>query len=95
MGNEVIFDVDRDEDGWPSEQAVMRKRAAAAKLGVTPARYNVLELLIDGYTNEEIAERLALSTETIKSHVKMLLAISYTPTRAGLVGWAFRHDIVF
>lgn len=95
MGNEVIFDVDRDEDGWPSEHAVLRKRAAAKALGISDRNYDVLELLVNGYTNGEIAERLIVRKDTIKKHVKLLLAISDTPNRAGLVGWAFRHDIVF
>ena len=39
----------------------------------TPRQEEVLRLLLDGYTNREISEKLCLSDETIKSHVTSIL----------------------
>ena len=46
--------------------------AAGAKLvaGLSPREREVLELLADGYRGPEIAERLFLSLETVRTHVR-------------------------
>jgi DNA-binding CsgD family transcriptional regulator len=53
--------------------------------GVTPREREVLELVAQGRTNAEIANRLFLSVRTVESHVSSLLAKLELDSRAGLI----------
>ena len=44
------------------------------KLGISKREHEVLELISSGLSNQEIAEKLFVSTSTIKSHVSNLFA---------------------
>ncbi len=46
--------------------------AALSALGVTAREYETLELLAEGLTNKEIARKLELSPNTVKTHVARL-----------------------
>ena len=47
-------------------------RRALESLGISDREHAVLELLVAGHSNREIAERLFVSANTIKSHVARL-----------------------
>ena len=49
-----------------------KNEAALAALGVSPREYEVLELLAGGLTNKEIARKLDVSPNTIKTHIAKL-----------------------
>ena len=49
-----------------------RNRQAQETLGITEREWDVLALLGEGCSNQEIAERLFLSTNTVKTHLKRL-----------------------
>jgi DNA-binding NarL/FixJ family response regulator len=42
------------------------------KLGITKREYEVLELIASGLSNQEIADKLFVSTSTIKTHTSSL-----------------------
>ncbi len=44
------------------------------KLGISKREHEVLELLSHGLSNQEIAEKLFVSTSTVKTHVSNVLA---------------------
>ena len=44
------------------------------KLGISKREYEVLELISRGHSNQEIADKLFVSTSTIKTHVANLFA---------------------
>jgi len=44
------------------------------KLGISKREYEVLELISSGLSNQEIADKLFVSTSTVKTHVSSLLA---------------------
>jgi DNA-binding NarL/FixJ family response regulator len=44
------------------------------KLGISKREYEVLELISHGLSNQEIADKLFVSTSTIKTHVSNVLA---------------------
>src|SRR5712691_5854086 len=55
---------------------LLRRAALEAKLrpgsGLTVRDVQVLELLVDGRSNKEIAQTFSISVETVKSHLKRL-----------------------
>jgi DNA-binding NarL/FixJ family response regulator len=69
---------------------------AARELGPdpTPREIEVLQLVADGLVNREIGERLFLSEETVKSHVRHLLAKLQARSRAHAVAVGFRRGLI-
>jgi DNA-binding NarL/FixJ family response regulator len=102
MGNEVIFDRWRDEDHWPNEDADLahaalehHRHVAMRRLRITRLELDVLKLIAEeGLTNREIAARLFLSEETVKSRMKKLLWKTKAHNRAHLIARAFRTGIL-
>lgn len=50
-----------------------RHKTRAHPAGLTPRQVEVLELVAEGLTNAEIAERLFVSPKTVDHHVSALL----------------------
>lgn len=51
-----------------------RDDQAVKKLGISKREFEVLELIAAGLSNQDIADRLFVSTSTIKTHVSNVLA---------------------
>ncbi|MEQ1642847.1 MAG: response regulator transcription factor [Pyrinomonadaceae bacterium] len=51
-----------------------RNEANLKNTGISKREYEVLELLSSGLSNQEIAEKLFVSTSTVKTHVSSVLA---------------------
>ena len=49
-------------------------QANLEKLGISPREYEVLGLIAAGHSNQEIADKLFVSTSTVKTHVSNVLA---------------------
>ena len=64
----------------------------AAKL--TPREREVLQLLTQGRSNKEIANTLCVSENTVKNHLKNILAKLHLQNRVQAVAFAFREGIV-
>jgi DNA-binding NarL/FixJ family response regulator len=60
----------------------------------TRREIQVLQLVSDGLVNREIGERLFLSEETVKSHVRHLLAKLQARSRAHAVAVGFRRGLI-
>ncbi len=61
---------------------------------LTPRELEVLQLLAEGLTNQEVGTRLGLSARTIKTHVQNLLGKLDVPDRTGAVARAFRMGLI-
>lgn len=61
---------------------------------LTPRELEVLQLLAEGLTNQEIGKRLDVSARTIKTHVQNLLSKLDVPDRTGAVARAFRLGLI-
>ena len=60
----------------------------------TVREVEVLQLIADGLANREIGNRLFLSEETVKSHVRHLLAKLHARSRAHAVAIGLRRGLI-
>jgi len=60
----------------------------------TAREIEVLQLVADGLVNREIGDRLFLSEETVKSHVRHLLAKLQARSRAHAVAVGYRRGLI-
>jgi DNA-binding NarL/FixJ family response regulator len=60
----------------------------------TARETEVLQLVSEGLVNREIGERLFLSEETVKSHVRHILAKLQARSRAHAVAIGFRRGLI-
>ena len=101
-----ILDRYRDHSRRFEEVAARRRTGASAEVipFQGPARQleqeptgreiQVLQLISDGLANREIGQRLFLSEETVKSHVRHLLAKLQARSRAHAVAVGFRRGLI-
>jgi DNA-binding NarL/FixJ family response regulator len=61
---------------------------------LTPRELEVLQLLAEGLTNQQIGTRLGMATRTVKTHVQHLLGKLDVPDRTGAVARAFRLGLI-
>ena len=54
----------------------------------------ILQLLADGMSNADVAQKLFISQETVKSHVRHILAKLEADTRTHAVAIALRDSII-
>ncbi|MGY0019212.1 response regulator [Streptomyces sp. YJ-C3] len=66
---------------------------AEAPDGLTAREAEVLVLIADGLTNQEIARVLHVSTATVKTHINNLFAKTGLKDRAQAVRYAYRHGL--
>jgi DNA-binding NarL/FixJ family response regulator len=73
----------------------MAKREAATDSGVplTPRETQVLRQIAMGLANQEIADALEISVETVKEHVQNLLRKISVNDRTQAAVWALRHGL--
>ena len=68
--------------------------SAAPPDGLTPREVEILQLVAEGLSNTEIAERLYLSNATVKTHVNHIFQKTGARDRAQAVRYAYRHRLV-
>lgn len=68
--------------------------AASSGDGLTERETEVLVLVADGLSNQEIAGRLRISTATVKTHINNLFAKTGVRDRAQAVRYAYQHGLV-
>lgn len=61
---------------------------------LTNREIEVLQLLVSGYSNRQIADHLTLSIRTVESHRAHLITKLDLRTRLDLVRYAMKHDLI-
>lgn len=61
---------------------------------LTSRDFDVLELLVQGKTNKQIAEELSLTHGTARNRVSLMLTKTDMPNRTALALWAAENEIV-
>ncbi len=61
---------------------------------LTEREREILQLVVEGLTNQEISKKLCISTSTVDTHRKNIMAKLDIHSIAGLVKYAIRHKIV-
>jgi DNA-binding NarL/FixJ family response regulator len=61
---------------------------------LTPREIEVLQLIAQGFSNPRIAEKLSVSEETVKTHVRHLLGKLGVASRTEAVAVGFRTRLI-
>lgn len=73
---------------------VTTKRSEAVGANLTDREREVLNLMVTGLTNHNIAEELSVSQSTVKFHVSNILSKLQIHARAEAIGVAMRYHLV-
>lgn len=65
--NKIIVEV-QGKENWQVDEKMINE------LGISKREYEVLELIAKGHTNQEVADKLFVSPNTIKTHLANLFA---------------------
>ncbi|MEO6210265.1 MAG: response regulator transcription factor [Gemmatimonadaceae bacterium] len=68
----VVREVEVREVQVPAPSTFVRNDARLESLGVTPRELEILELIASGLSNREIAEKVFVSENTVKTHSSRL-----------------------
>lgn len=88
--SQLIETIECTLDGKPVSH---RDDRADLGVGLTPREVETLALVTEGLSNEEIAQRLFLSTNTLKSHIRQCYRKIGAKSRAQAVAWAMQHGL--
>lgn len=80
------------ETDKPNEKTEHRKKVLSVKL--SDRELDVLNLVCQGYSNAEIAEKLFLSERTVEGHRSRLFSKSGTKNAVSLAMWAVKNQLV-
>jgi DNA-binding NarL/FixJ family response regulator len=61
---------------------------------ITDRELEILELIVQEHTNQEIADKLFISSRTVDAHRRNLLQKTGARNTAGLVKYAFQHNLI-
>jgi two-component system NarL family response regulator len=89
----AIRDVHRGRQVIPIE-LITRHKDRVRRKDLSQRELDVLRLLVDGYTNKEIAHKLELGEETVKAHLKGVFIKLGVADRTQAAIAAVRHGIV-
>lgn len=92
----LIRAIERVHDGgeYVDPQLAAHVIAADRQSVLSPREREILQLLADGHSNATAAKELWISEETVKSHVKHVLAKLAADTRTQAVAIAFRESLI-
>lgn len=95
---DVVRALEAIADGRPYVDAVLAARAiadpASARTKLTPRETDVLRLLAEGLTHEQVGKRLQISAETARTHLRKACERLGVATRTSAVARAIRLGLL-
>lgn len=61
---------------------------------LTEREMEVLNLVVQGYSNQQIADTLVISLATVKAHISSILSKLHVSSRAEAIAYAIKHKLV-
>jgi len=77
-----------------SFEGVNKIQTIKQKIKLTKREQEILDLICEGYTNNEIAEKLFISSRTVDNHRANLLSKTSTKNTASLVAFAYKNNLL-
>jgi two-component system, NarL family, response regulator LiaR len=68
--------------------------ATHAVFDLTEREIEVLQLVVNGYSNKQIAETLFISLATVKAHISNILSKLQVSSRSEAIAYAIKHKLV-
>lgn len=90
--SELLFIENNNHNGKSS--SISDSLKAETEIELTKREQEVLALIIEGFSNLKIAEKLYLSPKTIEKYVSNLLKKTTSRNRTELVSFAFKHNLI-
>jgi DNA-binding NarL/FixJ family response regulator len=95
---DLVRALDSIRDGRPYVDAAIAARSLSARSDgskpLTPRETDVLRLLADGMTHEQVGRRLQISAETARTHLRKACQRLGATTRTGAVARAIRLGLI-
>ncbi len=80
--------------GMLMQKGTISQTPAPIKIDFTPREQSVLDLVVDGLMNKEIARRLDTSVRNVEKYVSRLFSKTGTNSRTELVRYALEHGLI-
>jgi DNA-binding CsgD family transcriptional regulator len=85
----------RDRSATPAAgTASGRSALTGVRKEILPREKQILAMVAAGLSSKQIAGRVELGEEMIKTHMKYMFHITGTNSRSALVAWAFRTGVL-
>ena len=75
-------------------KSVLREEKQSIHSNITKREFEVLELLSEGLSNKEIADRLFISERTVVGHKSNLMSKTNTKNTVSLLAYAIRNGLI-
>ena len=63
----------------------------SVQMSLSSREMEIIELVADGLTNQEIAQKLTISKRTVDNHVSNMFTKTGSKNRVALLNWAMDH----
>lgn len=78
----------------PEKKGEINYKLGKNLYGLTEREMEVLSLIVDGYSNPQISEKLVISISTTKTHVHSILQKLYVKSRSKAISAAIKEGLV-
>lgn len=75
-------------------KSLKNQKKTEKTVNLTPREQEILRLIMEEYSSEEIAEKLFISKRTVDTHRKNILQKTHASTLVGLIKYAYEHKII-